>query len=185
MHSMLYFFHHYELPVILQQAQLQQLLFRNHAQPQAQPATPSTNPTTPGPESSAAPSASPSPSPSSSSSPSPNPSTPTTEQTQQNYITELSQLDSESNDLEAQHANADTEQTSMTTTTVRQDDSVPVSEDRTVPVASTSVAKAEVESSASGAASPIADTSSSEGFEVIESVEMVRKEASTEDKKEH
>ncbi|XP_012347834.1 membralin-like isoform X1 [Apis florea] len=31
-HSMLYFFHHYELPVILQQAQLQHLLFRNHAQ---------------------------------------------------------------------------------------------------------------------------------------------------------
>lgn len=30
---MLYFFHHYELPVILQQAQLQHLLFRNHAQP--------------------------------------------------------------------------------------------------------------------------------------------------------
>lgn len=29
-HSMLYFFHHYELPVILQQAQLQQLLLRNH-----------------------------------------------------------------------------------------------------------------------------------------------------------
>lgn len=29
---MLYFFHHYELPVILQQAQLQHLLFRNHAQ---------------------------------------------------------------------------------------------------------------------------------------------------------
>ncbi|XP_004933410.1 membralin [Bombyx mori] len=30
-HSMLYFFHHYELPVILQQAQLQQLLWRTHA----------------------------------------------------------------------------------------------------------------------------------------------------------
>ncbi|CAH0590351.1 unnamed protein product [Chrysodeixis includens] len=29
-HSMLYFFHHYELPVILQQAQLQQLLMRTH-----------------------------------------------------------------------------------------------------------------------------------------------------------
>ncbi|XP_076652389.1 membralin isoform X3 [Halictus rubicundus] len=28
-HSMVYFFHHYELPVILQQAQLQSLLFRN------------------------------------------------------------------------------------------------------------------------------------------------------------
>lgn len=28
-HSMVYFFHHYELPVILQQAQLQNLLFRN------------------------------------------------------------------------------------------------------------------------------------------------------------
>ncbi|XP_017757835.1 PREDICTED: membralin isoform X3 [Eufriesea mexicana] len=31
-HSMLYFFHHYELPVILQQDQLQNLLFRNHPQ---------------------------------------------------------------------------------------------------------------------------------------------------------
>ncbi|KAG6449682.1 hypothetical protein O3G_MSEX006195 [Manduca sexta] len=29
-HSMLYFFHHYELPVILQQAQLQQVLLRTH-----------------------------------------------------------------------------------------------------------------------------------------------------------
>lgn len=29
-HSMLYFFHHYELPVIIQQAQLQQLLLRTH-----------------------------------------------------------------------------------------------------------------------------------------------------------
>ncbi|XP_013162975.1 PREDICTED: membralin [Papilio xuthus] len=29
-HSMLYFFHHYELPVILQQAHLQQLLLRSH-----------------------------------------------------------------------------------------------------------------------------------------------------------
>ncbi|XP_023288985.1 membralin isoform X2 [Orussus abietinus] len=78
-HSMLYFFHHYELPVILQQAQLQQLLFRNHTQP-AQPPTPSTAPTTPGP------------SPASTPSPSPSP-TPPTEQTQQNYVSELSQLD--------------------------------------------------------------------------------------------
>jgi len=84
---MLYFFHHYELPVILQQAQLQQLLFRNHAQPQV-PGTPSTTPTTPGPESS---------SPSATSSSSPTSSTPTQEQTQQNYISELSQLDPESN----------------------------------------------------------------------------------------
>ncbi|XP_066602049.1 uncharacterized protein [Prorops nasuta] len=52
-HSMLYFFHHYELPAILQQAQLQQLLFRNHGQQAAagpraqqwQPSRPfSTNP---------------------------------------------------------------------------------------------------------------------------------------------
>ncbi|XP_031837179.2 membralin isoform X1 [Nomia melanderi] len=32
-HSMLYFFHHYELPVIMQQAQLQHLLFHNNRQP--------------------------------------------------------------------------------------------------------------------------------------------------------
>nr|CAD7447479.1 unnamed protein product [Timema bartmani] len=35
-HSMLYFFHHYELPVILQQAQLQQLLIRTQHGPQGQ-----------------------------------------------------------------------------------------------------------------------------------------------------
>ena len=119
---MLYFFHHYELPVILQQAQLQQLLFRNHIQPQAQPATPSTAPTTPGPgspSSSASPSAAPSPS------SSPNPSTPTTEQTQQNYITELSQLDLEPSNAEAQHTNVDTtQQTSVATTADRRVDSV-------------------------------------------------------------
>ncbi|KYN10060.1 PREDICTED: membralin isoform X3 [Trachymyrmex cornetzi] len=121
-HSMLYFFHHYELPVILQQAQLQQLLFRNHIQPQAQPATPSTAPTTPGPgspSSSSSPSAAPSPS------SSPNPSTPTTEQTQQNYITELSQLDLEPSNAEAQHTNADTtQQTSVATAADRRDNSV-------------------------------------------------------------
>ncbi|KYN44189.1 Membralin [Trachymyrmex septentrionalis] len=124
-HSMLYFFHHYELPVILQQAQLQQLLFRNHIQPQAQPATPSTAPTTPGPGSPSPSSSSSSPSAAPSPSSSPNPSTPTTEQTQQNYITELSQLDLESSNAEAQHTNADTtQQTSVTTTADRRDDSV-------------------------------------------------------------
>lgn len=118
-HSMLYFFHHYELPVILQQAQLQQLLFRNHAQPQqAQPATPSTAPTTPGP----GPTASSTPSPSQSSS---DLSTPTTEQTQHNYIAELSQLDPEPSGPEERHASADTEQTPAPTTTAdRRDDSV-------------------------------------------------------------
>ncbi|XP_018301997.1 membralin isoform X2 [Mycetomoellerius zeteki] len=123
-HSMLYFFHHYELPVILQQAQLQQLLFRNHIQPQPQPATPNTAPTTPGPGSSPSSSSSPSAAPSPSSSP--NPSTPTTEQTQQNYITELSQLDLEPSNIEAQHTNVDTnaQQTSMATTADRRDDSV-------------------------------------------------------------
>ncbi|KAL2726637.1 membralin isoform X1 [Vespula squamosa] len=84
-HSMLYFFHHYELPVILQQAQLQQLLLRNPSQ-QNQPSTPSTEPTTPGPSPTATPTSS------------PNASTPTTGQTQENYIAELSQLDSDSND---------------------------------------------------------------------------------------
>lgn len=103
---MLYFFHHYELPVILQQAQLQQLLFRNHAQPTAQPATPSTVPTTPGPSPTTTPSGS------------PNPSTPTTEQTQQNYITELSQLDPEPSGAEAQCASSNTvSTTTMTITT--------------------------------------------------------------------
>lgn len=50
---------------------------------------------------------------------------------------------------------------------------------------STSVAKTEAVPSTSGATSSFTDTSSSEGFEVIESDEMVRKEASIEDKKEH
>ncbi|XP_018056009.1 PREDICTED: membralin, partial [Atta colombica] len=181
-HSMLYFFHHYELPVILQQAQLQQLLFRNHIQPQAQPATPSTAPTTSGPgspSSSASPSAAPSPS------SSPNPSTPTTEQTQQNYITELSQLDLEPSNAEAQHTNVDTtQQTSVATTADRRDDSVRVSEDTTVFATPTSVAKTEAIPSVSRATSSFTDTSSSEGFEVIESAE-VTKEASVEDKKEH
>nr|XP_050850796.1 membralin isoform X3 [Vespula vulgaris] len=86
-HSMLYFFHHYELPVILQQAQLQQLLLRNPTQP-TQPPTPSTAPTTPGQSPTTTPSSS------------PNPSTPTTEQTQQNYIAELSQLDPDPNGQE-------------------------------------------------------------------------------------
>ncbi|XP_046436208.1 membralin isoform X2 [Neodiprion fabricii] len=84
-HSMMYFFHHYELPVILQQAQLQQLLLRNHGQP-VQPPTPSTAPTTPGPS----PTASPSPS------PTPEGTTPAEteqQQTQRNYVSELSQLD--------------------------------------------------------------------------------------------
>lgn len=123
-HSMLYFFHHYELPVILQQAQLQQLLFRNHAQPQqAQPATPSTAPTTPGPGST--PSSPATLSPSSSQRPNVDTSTPTTEQTQHNYISELSQLDPEPGDPEERHASADTEQTPAPTTTAdRRDDSV-------------------------------------------------------------
>ncbi|KAG5348096.1 CP9E2 protein, partial [Acromyrmex charruanus] len=182
-HSMLYFFHHYELPVILQQAQLQQLLFRNHIQPQAQPATPSTAPTTPGPASPSSSSSSPSAAPSPSSSP--NPSTPTTEQTQQNYITELSQFDLEPSNAEAQHTNTDTtQQTSVATTADRRDDSVQVSEDTTVFATSTSVAKTEAVPSASRATSSFTDTSTSEGFEVIESTE-VAKEASVEDKKEH
>ncbi|XP_029170163.1 membralin isoform X2 [Nylanderia fulva] len=178
-HSMLYFFHHYELPVILQQAQLQQLLFRNHAQPQqAQPATPSTTPTTPGPGSTATPSSSPSPNDS---------STPTTEQTQHNYIAELSQFDPEpSSAPEEGHVDAErTSAESSLTSTDHQDSSVQVSEDAT---AVSSVAKMDaVPSPTSGPAGSSADTSSSEGFEVIESAEDVRNKetTSTEDKKEH
>ncbi|XP_036144068.1 membralin isoform X2 [Monomorium pharaonis] len=191
-HSMLYFFHHYELPVILQQAQLQQLLFRNHAQPQAQPATPSTAPTTPGPGSSSSPSsAAPSSSPSSSSSSNLNPEsttpTTTTGQTQQNYITELSQLDLEPSGMEEQHANTvDTEQTSAAATTAdHRDDSVRASENTIAFATSSSIARTDAVPSASRATSSLADTSSSEGFEVIESAEVVRKEVSVDDKKEH
>ncbi|KAK9300076.1 hypothetical protein QLX08_007118 [Tetragonisca angustula] len=43
-HSMLYFFHHYELPVILQQAQLQHLLFRNAQPGMADPSPEQPNP---------------------------------------------------------------------------------------------------------------------------------------------
>ncbi|KAL0100768.1 hypothetical protein PUN28_019269 [Cardiocondyla obscurior] len=174
-HSMLYFFHHYELPVILQQAQLQQLLFRNHIQPQPQSAAPSTAPTTPGqsPLSSPSPSAAPSPS------SSPNPSTPTTEQTQQNYINELSELDHDPSNAETRRASTDTGQTTATTD---QDDSR-VSECTTMHATPISVAKTEAAPSASGA---IVDASLSEGFEVIESADVVSKEAlSTVEKKEH
>ncbi|XP_075216350.1 membralin isoform X3 [Lycorma delicatula] len=42
-HSMVYFFHHYELPLILQQAQLQQLLLRSQSvSPSSSPSTPPT-----------------------------------------------------------------------------------------------------------------------------------------------
>lgn len=92
---MLYFFHHYELPVILQQAQLQQILLRNHAPTggagTGQSPAPSTAATTPGPSPATTPS-----------SDSPSPLTPTTDQTQQNYINELSQLDSDPNDSHQQ-----------------------------------------------------------------------------------
>ncbi|KAG8035710.1 hypothetical protein G9C98_001138 [Cotesia typhae] len=98
-HSMLYFFHHYELPVILQQAQLQQILLRNHAPTggagtgtgTGQSPAPSTAATTPGPSPATT-----------SSSDSLSPLTPTTDQTQQNYINELSQLDSDPNDYSHQ-----------------------------------------------------------------------------------
>ncbi|XP_044589387.1 membralin isoform X2 [Cotesia glomerata] len=96
-HSMLYFFHHYELPVILQQAQLQQILLRNHAPTggagagTGQSPGPSTAATTPGPSPATTPS-----------SDSPSPLTPTTDQTQQNYINELSQLDFDPNDSHQQ-----------------------------------------------------------------------------------
>ncbi|XP_043279801.1 membralin isoform X2 [Venturia canescens] len=78
-HSMIYFFHHYELPVILQQAQLQQLLLRNHTPSTPHPPTPSTGTSTPGP----------SPTPPSSS----NPAfwSPMNEQSLGNYISELPQ----------------------------------------------------------------------------------------------
>nr|CAD7573699.1 unnamed protein product [Timema californicum] len=46
-HSMLYFFHHYELPVILQQAQLQQLLIRTQHGPQGAEAPPAAPPPAP------------------------------------------------------------------------------------------------------------------------------------------
>ncbi|XP_011308821.1 membralin isoform X2 [Fopius arisanus] len=97
-HSMLYFFHHYELPVILQQAQLQQILLRNHTPATVQPSTPSTSATTPGPTPTSTPSGS--------------PSTPTNEQTQQNYISELSQLDLNSDNPEGEMRATSTASTS-------------------------------------------------------------------------
>lgn len=90
---MIYFFHHYELPVILQQAQLQQLLLRNHAPSTPHPPTPSTGTSTPGP----------SPTPTSSS----NPTfwTPINEQTLGNYISELPRIIPDS-DLLPERSNA-------------------------------------------------------------------------------
>ena len=84
---MLYFFHHYELPVILEQAQLQHLFYGNHVQPM-QPSTSNTIPRTSR-SLSAFPVAT-----------SRNVTTPASEQTQHNYITELSLLDSDSNNFE-------------------------------------------------------------------------------------
>ncbi|XP_015120808.1 membralin [Diachasma alloeum] len=106
-HSMLYFFHHYELPVILQQAQLQQILLRNHTPAPAQPPTPSTAPTTPGPTPTSTPSGS--------------PSTPTNEQTQQNYISELSQLDLDSDNPEASVQPTNTPSTSSNVPTISEE----------------------------------------------------------------
>ncbi|XP_034946149.1 membralin isoform X2 [Chelonus insularis] len=105
-HSMLYFFHHYELPAILQQAHLQQILLRNHAPTAAQSPTPSTVATTPGPSATSTPPDS------------PGPLTPATDQTQQNYISELSQLDSDSNDSQQNvqlETSNPTNESSMTT----------------------------------------------------------------------
>lgn len=155
-HSMLYFFHHYELPVILQQAQLQQFLFRNHPQP-AHPPTPNTAPTTPVS------------SPLTTPSPSPSPSTPT-EQTQQNYISELSQLDP---DPEEQHGSA-----AQTSTSTERSGEVTEGPRTTNPEpkvpAPASGALAEVGDSGSST-----DTSTSEGFEVIEATEATRKETAS------
>ncbi|KAK0074537.1 hypothetical protein PV325_008176, partial [Microctonus aethiopoides] len=109
LHSMLYFFHHYELPVILQQAHLQQILLRNHAPTAVQPPTPSTAPTTPGPT------------PASTPSDSPTPLTPTLEQTQQNYISELSQLEP---DLNNDHHQSASSAINYSTANVNGDDGV-------------------------------------------------------------
>ncbi|XP_043466783.1 membralin isoform X2 [Leptopilina heterotoma] len=88
-HSMLYFFHHYELPVILEQAQLQHLFYGNHAQPTQAPTSNNNSrssritPTI--------------------SSVNLDRTSASVEQTQQNYITELSLLDSDSNNFEDSH----------------------------------------------------------------------------------
>ncbi|XP_015591496.1 membralin isoform X2 [Cephus cinctus] len=180
-HSMLYFFHHYELPVILQQAQLQQLLFRNHTQA-AQPPTPSTAPTTPGPS----PASTPTPM------PTPSPSTPTIEQTQQNYVSELSQLDPDP-DNPAERVDGITSSASasvtgtavtaeMAATTVpsaqamkRQKSEEEASSSSKVDTASVSASSIEMDSKVQG------EQSSSEEFEVIECSHTSRKERTAED----
>lgn len=87
---MLYFFHHYELPVILEQAQLQHLFYGNHAPP-TQPPTSSTIHRTSRSL------------PTSTTSTNANSSFSTSELTQQNYITELSLLDSDLNNFQGNH----------------------------------------------------------------------------------
>ncbi|XP_043669305.1 membralin isoform X2 [Vespula pensylvanica] len=162
-HSMLYFFHHYELPVILQQAQLQQLLLRNPTQP-AQPPTPSTAPTTPGQSPTTTPSSS------------PNPSTPTTEQTQQNYIAELSQLDPDPNGqeevVERISSSSVLESTSDRQTIRLGEETNGTNEETLAEISSSEIAA--METMDRGCSS--ADTSTSEGFEVIEANEAGRKE---------
>nr|XP_050850795.1 membralin isoform X2 [Vespula vulgaris] len=162
-HSMLYFFHHYELPVILQQAQLQQLLLRNPTQP-TQPPTPSTAPTTPGQSPTTTPSSS------------PNPSTPTTEQTQQNYIAELSQLDPDPNGqeevVERISSSSVLESTSDRQTIRLEEETNGTNEETLAELSSSEIAA--METMDGGCSS--ADTSTSEGFEVIEANEASRNE---------
>ncbi|XP_046816865.1 membralin-like isoform X3 [Vespa crabro] len=165
-HSMLYFFHHYELPVILQQAQLQQLLLRNPPQP-TQPPTPSTAPTTPGPSPTTTPSSSPS------------PSTPTTEQTQQNYIAELSQLDPDPNNVQedvVEQISSSTviESTSDDRQTIRLEEETNGTSEETLAEFSPTLEVGAMETMDGGCSS--VDTSMSEGFEVIEATEAGRKE---------
>lgn len=170
-HSMLYFFHHYELPVILQQAQLQQLLLRNSSQPTTtQPPTPSTTATTPGSSATTTPLSSSS------------PWTPTNEQTQQNYITELSQLDSDSNNTEevVEQVSSSSIESSNDSQTIRLDDRPRIDEtNEETTLGEMSAASQEIGLNETADGFSSTDTSTSEGFEVIDATEAGRKESIT------
>ncbi|KAG7210376.1 hypothetical protein KM043_011909 [Ampulex compressa] len=151
-HSMLYFFHHYELPMILQQAQVQQIVFRRNPQSVLAAALSSAQ-------------ISPDPAPTTTPSPSSSRSTPTTEQTQQNYISELSQLDPEPSNPVEQPSSAPPDSA--------QRNSEAASSDPAPSDSSSSVGASSPDVKEAGSSS---DTPTSEGFEVIEVTDATRKE---------
>ncbi|XP_043251416.1 membralin isoform X2 [Colletes gigas] len=187
-HSMLYFFHHYELPVILQQAQLQNLLFHNHGQPRMAELSPESqsrlNVTL----------ASPVPSPE---------STPTWEGSDATVSEPAEEVSSTSSTVQIASESTNSEgqvaEEARSTTNGSQSSEQQSNEATGSPAASSTSTdtSTEAKSAAPTSGSAISssevgdngsstDISTSEGFEVIEATQATRKEtASYQDKQEH